>query len=145
MAQTEQNYKNHVRTIPAYHMLTFGLIVVNFLWTAYRAVTDFSWDRVMTLFVAIALVMLFFFARVFALTVQDRVIRLEMRLRLAQILPADLKARINDLTIDQLCALRFASDAELPELARKVLTDNIRDRKTIKQMIKTWEADWLRA
>lgn len=140
-----QNFQNHTRIVPAYHMFTFGLIVINALWSIYRVATDFSADRLMTLFVAVALVMVFFFARTFALTVQDRVIRLEMRLRLAQLLPPDLRPRINELTIDQLCALRFASDAELPELTRRVLIDHVGDRKTIKQMIKTWEADWLRA
>lgn len=140
-----QNFQNHARTVPAYHMFTFGLIVINALWSIYRAATDFSIDRLMAVFVAVALVMLFFFARVFALRVQDRVIRLEMRLRLAQVLPADLRPRVNELSVNQLCALRFASDAELPELTRRVLSDNIADRKTIKQMIKSWEADWLRA
>jgi hypothetical protein len=77
--------------------------------------------------------------------VQDRVIRLEMRLRLAGVLPADLQARIPEFTVDQLVSLRFASDAELPGLARKVLDDKIADRKAIKQLIKEWQADYLRA
>ena len=140
-----QTFENHTRTVPAYHMFTFFLIVINALWSIYRVATDFSWDRLMTLFVAIALAMVFFYARAFVLTVQDRVIRLEMRLRLAQVLPADLRPRINELTVSQLCALRFASDAELPDLTRRVLTDNVGDRKSIKKMIKNWEADWLRA
>ena len=146
MAQpAAQTFENHARLIPAYHYFTFGLIFVNALWAIYRVATDFSVDRLMTLFVAVALVMIFFFARTFALTVQDRVIRLEMRLRLAQVLPADLRPRINDLSVNQLCALRFAPDAELPDLTRRVLADNIRDRKSIKRMVKNWEADVLRA
>ena len=140
-----QTFSNHTRIVPAYHMFTFGLIVINVLWSSYRVATDFSTDRLMTLFVAVALVMIFFFARIFALTVQDRVIRLEMRLRLAHVVPADLRPRINEFTRDQLCALRFASDAELPDLARRVLTDGIADRKSIKKMIRNWEGDWLRA
>ena len=74
---------------------------------------------------ALALFVLAFFARVFALTVQDRVIRLEMRLRLAEILPADLRPRIPEFTVGQLVSLRFAGDAELPALARKVLDEKI--------------------
>jgi hypothetical protein len=140
-----QSFENHTRTIPAYHYFTFGLLAANALWAIYRVVTDFSVDRLMTLFVAVALIMMFFFARIFALRVQDRVIRLEMRLRLAQLLPADLRPRINDLSVGQLCALRFAPDAELPELTRRVLADNIRDRKAIKRMVRNWEADVLRA
>ena len=146
MAQpAAQTFENHTRTIPAYHYFTLGLIAVNALWAIYRVATDFSVDRLMTLFAAVGLVMVAIFARTFALRVQDRVIRLEMRLRLAQILPADLRPRINDLSVSQLCALRFAPDAELPELTRRVLTDNIRDRKAIKRMVKNWEADVLRA
>ena len=146
MAQTStQTLENHARVIPAYHMFAFSLILLNAIWAIYRTVTDFSVDRLMTLFVGIALIVIFFYARVFALTVQDRVIRLEMRMRLQRLLPADLQDRINDLTVNQLCALRFASDAELADLTRQVLTDGIADRKTIKQMIKQWEADLLRA
>ena len=140
-----QSFENHARIIPAYHGFAFVLVAINALWAIYRVATDFTGDRLMTLFAAIALVMIFFYARVFALTVQDRVIRLEMRLRLAQVLPADLRPRINEFTVNQLCALRFASDAELPDLARRVLTDNVSDRKSIKKMVKHWEADWLRA
>jgi hypothetical protein len=88
---------------------------------------------------------LFFAARVFALTVQDRVIRLEMRLRMKDVLPADLQPRILEFTPGQLVALRFASDGELPDLARAVLKDGIKDKKTIKQMITHWQADELRA
>jgi hypothetical protein len=77
--------------------------------------------------------------------VQNRLIRLEMRLRLAGLLPADLQSRIGEFTLDQLISMRFASDAELPALARKVLDDKMSDRKAIKQMVKDWQADWLRA
>ncbi len=80
-----------------------------------------------------------------ALKVQDRVIRLEERLRYQRLLPTDLQSRIDDFTVNQLVSLRFASDAELPGLARKVLDDKINDRKTIKQMIKVWKPDYLRA
>jgi hypothetical protein len=76
---------------------------------------------------------------------QDRVIRIEERIRFERILPADLHPRIGEFTIDQLVALRFASNAELPELARKVLDEKLNDRKAIKQMIKTWRPDFARA
>ncbi len=83
--------------------------------------------------------------RLAALAVQDRVIRLEERLRYAQLFPEDLKARIGDFTIAQIVSLQFASDAELPALARKVLNENLQDRKQIKQMVQNWRADYLRA
>ncbi len=76
---------------------------------------------------------------------QNRLIRLEMRLRLAKLLPADLQSRIGEFTVSQLISMRFASDAEMPELARKVLDEKMNERKAIKQMVKDWQADWLRA
>jgi hypothetical protein len=94
---------------------------------------------------AAALLMTAFLSRIQALTVQDRVIRLEMRLRLRAILPPDLQPSIDQLTHRQLVALRFASDAELPELVREVLAGKLGSGKAIKLRIKNWQADWLRA
>jgi hypothetical protein len=83
-------------------------------------------------------------ARRYAVKVQDRVIRLEMKLRMREVLPDDLKARINEFALNQLISLRFAPDAELPELARKVLNEKIEKRSEIKKLIKNWQADWHR-
>jgi hypothetical protein len=77
--------------------------------------------------------------------VQDRLIRLEERLRYERTLPADMKPRIGEFTVEQLVSLRFASDAELPALARKVLDEKMTERKAIKQMVKSWKPDFLRA
>ena len=114
------------------------------IWSLVRAATDFSADTAIGIVVAFALLIVAFFARVFALGAQDRVIRLEERLRMQHLLPDDLKPRINDFTTNQMIALRFASDAELPDLARKVLDENIGERKAVKQLIKTWRADYQR-
>jgi hypothetical protein len=73
------------------------------------------------------------------------VIRLEERLRMRSLLPADLQPRINDFTVQQLVALRFASDDELPGLARKVIDGKIEDQKAIKRMVTNWRADCQRA
>jgi hypothetical protein len=97
------------------------------------------------LLTAIALVLVFFYSRVFAIQVQDRVIRLEERLRLARLLPDDLRGRVEEFTVAQLVALRFASDAELPGLARRVLQEGMGDRDSIKRAIKDWRADNQRA
>ena len=86
----------------------------------------------------------FFCTRTFALSAQDRIIRLEERLRLRELLPDDQQARINDFTTSQLIALRFASDAELPDLARQVLNEDITSRKAIKERIQTWRPDYQR-
>ena len=140
-----QSLKNHARTIPAYHYFVFGVLAANVVWTAYRVVTDFSGDRLRSVLVAVALVVLALYARIFALTVQDRVIRNEMQERLRQVLPASMHSRIADFTIGQLVALRFASDAELPGLCTTVLDDRIDDRRKIKKMIRNWRADLIRA
>ncbi len=84
----------------------------------------------------------FVVARGYSTKLQDRIIRLEMRLRLQGVLPDDLQGVIASLTIPQLIALRFASDAELPDLVREVTSKNIEDRKTIKQMVKDWQGDY---
>lgn len=145
MARTTQTFENHARIIPAYHGLTFGILIINFFWWLYRTIASFTWDAVISLLLAVALIFLFFFARIFALTVQNRVIRLEMRLRMREVLPPDLVARIPEFSVRQLIALRFASDGELPALCRQVLDDRITDQKAIKKMVRDWQGDHLRA
>ena len=140
-----QNFENHARILPAYHYVTFPLLAINFFFTLYQVVTNPSAGSLMAFGLAIALVLLFFVARVMALTVQDRVIRLEERLRMRELLPADLQPRFADFTVKQLVALRFASDAELPALARTVLDEKITDQKAIKRMVKDWRGDHQRA
>lgn len=140
-----QNYANHRRFVPLYHFGIFGLLVVNLLWSLVRVVKGFSFETALGVLMALALLGLFLYMRIFVLTVQDRIIRLEMRLRLKHVLPPDLAARIPELAVGQLIGLRFASDAELPELVREVLTNNILDRDVIKKKIKNWQGDYLRA
>lgn len=140
-----QNFKNHARFVPAFHFFVAPVFILNIVWSVVRVVRGFSFGTMVSLLVAIALFVLAFTARVFALTVQDRVIRLEMRLRMQQMLPPDLTPRIPEFTASQLVALRFASDAELPDLARKVLQDKLTERKAIKALIRNWQPDHLRA
>ena len=140
-----QNFKNHAKRVPLYHGVAMPILLVNLIWNTYRAFTRPSWETALAALVAVALCILIVFARGFALTVQDRVIRLEMRLRMRELLPADLVPRIPEFTVGQLVALRFASDRELPALARRVLDERLQDRKAIKQMIQEWQADHLRA
>jgi hypothetical protein len=140
-----QNYSNHVRFVPPFHFVALPILAINLIYSIYRVIHIFSWENLLSLLLAVAFVLIALFGRLFALSVQDRVIRLEERMRMAQLLPADLRARINEFEPGQLVALRFASDEELPELARKVLTDKIGERKAIKQMIKNWRGDYLRA
>jgi dolichyl-phosphate-mannose--protein O-mannosyl transferase len=147
----EQTYKTHVKYVPLYHFVTFGILAVNLLWALYRLFRGYPaveipfFDRLLAALVAFALVLVALFARVFALKVQDRVIRGEMRARLAALLPPDLQPRIDQLTVGQLIALRFASDGELPELARQVLDGQIGKPDDIKRQVRQWRADDARA
>ncbi len=140
-----QNYSNHARLVPPFHFFALPVLLVNIGWKIYQAIKTPSADTVIATFVAVALIIVALCARLFALKVQDRVIRLEMRLRMAGVLPPELRARIPEFTVDQLIGLRFASDEELPALARKVLDERIAARKPIKQMVKNWQADEMRA
>ena len=144
MPQT-QSFENHAKIVPAFHYFVLPILTLNLGWSIYRVIHAFSVDTLISALLAMALLVLAFCARIFALTVQDRVIRLEMQLRLQRLLPADSQASIPALSVSQLVALRFASDAELPGLVRKVLNDKIEDRKAIKQMIQNWQPDNLRA
>ena len=144
MAQP-QTYRNHARIVPAFHVGVFVPFLANFIWAFYRLVQAFNGDTFMAFLVSIALLLLFFSVRVQVLTVQDRVIRLEMRLRLRGVLPPELHGQINTLTHKQLIALRFASDAELPALVREVLAGTLTSQKEIKTRVRDWQADHLRA
>ncbi len=139
-----QNYQNHRRFVPLFHFVTATVLVLNALWQIYLMFRFFSPGSVINVLTALALCSMFYYLRDFPLRVQDRVIRLEERLRLARLLPADLQPRIEELSPGQLVALRFASDEELPELVRRVLADDIRSREAIKKMIRSWRADRLR-
>jgi Family of unknown function (DUF6526) len=142
----EQNFANHTRWVAAYHGFVFPVLGLNFVWSIIRWVKmGFMADGFVQILVAVALFLLAAYARLFALTVQNRVIRLEERLRYERILPEDLKARAGEFSTGQMIALRFASDAELPGLARKVLDEKLRTGKQIKQLIQNWRPDYLRA
>ena len=122
-----------------------GLILfVNILWSGYRLM-EFSADNVIRFLVSVALLVAAFAARTQTLTVQNRVIRLEQRLRFRELLPADIAARASALPVGQMVALRFASDAELPGLVNQVLASQLSDPKSIKQKVSDWQADFLRA
>ena len=141
MADKVQTYKNHARLLPGYHFFVLPVLLVHFLNQIRHLVIAPSRATSWAVVVALALLMLAFFARVMALKVQDRVIRLEMRMRLMQVLPPDLQHCINELTPGQLVALRFASDAELPGLVRDVVEGKCTTGKDIKLKVKDWQAD----
>jgi uncharacterized protein DUF6526 len=145
LADREQNYKSHTRLLPPFHFFVLPVMLVNFV-NAVRhvfqqATLHSAWEVVF----ALGLVGLALFSRVQALTVQDRVIRLEERLRLRQLLPPDLHQHINSLSHRQLVALRFASDGEVADLVREIAAGKLTTAKEIKLQVKQWRPDWLRA
>jgi len=149
MSET-QNYHNHVKQAPGWVYGMFLLLLVNILWSGYRMVEALSTgvrlvDSVLAFLIAIALVMIAFVSRTQTLTVQNRVIRLEERLRYRDILPPDVAARASNLPLQQIIALRFASDAELPALLNEVFAGQLTSGKDIKLKVRDWRADFLRA
>lgn len=141
MSDAVQSFERHARMVPLYHYVATGLLVVPTLWFAWVTVTAFSLGALMTLLFALGVLLVGFFARAFPLGVQDRVIRLEERIRFDRVLSDDLRGRLLEITTDQLIALRFASDEELAELVGRVLEGELRDRKSIKGAIRSWRAD----
>ncbi len=138
-----QTYDNHTRWLPLYHFFALPVLLVNVVNAIRHLWLDPSRGTAFAVLVAAALAATCFLARAQALTAQDRLIRLEMRLRLQPLLPADLDARFGDLTVEQLVALRFAGDAEMAKLVRTALEDRTAP-KEIKKSIQQWVPDHLR-
>ena len=145
MAEAVQSYQKHARWLPGFHFFVMPVLLVNLVNEIRHVWMDPTQHYAWQVLFAAALLGAAFLSRIQALTVQDRVIRLEMRLRLRGILPPDLQPAIDALTHRQLVALRFASDAEMAELVRDVAAGKLATSKDIKMRIKSWQADWLRA
>jgi hypothetical protein len=142
----QQNFKNHTKRVPGFLFFVIPVMILNLVWSLYAWWTSgFSVGGFVGVLTGVALLLGFFYARTFALRVQDRVIRLEERLRYERLLPAELLARVDELTLGQMVALRFACDAELPGLMRRTLDEKLADRKAIKALVVRWRADDLRA
>ena len=142
--QAPQSYETHVRRLPPLYLATGLVLAANVIFATAVAV---RWPRTVTIVqvvVSLALLGLLWLLRSAALVVQNRVIRLEERLRLVALLPDDLKKRIPELSVDQLVALRFASDEELPALVRQAFDEQLTDKDAIKKRVKSWRADHLR-
>ena len=143
----EQNLKNHARFVPWYHFFVLPVLLINFgiqlYWSIKSAFTPPL--HFFSVFVAAALFLGALYGRLFALAVQDRLILLEERMRYERVLPEELRWRADELTVNQFVSLRFASDDELPGLMKKVLDEKVTSRKAIKQLIKNWRPDYLRA
>ncbi len=143
MAQTEQNLKNHARTDPMFHGFLFIGALILLGCTIYILVKQPTFLSAVRVFAVLWAIVLMFKVRLYALKVQDRVIRLEERLRLAQLLPEATRSRIAELSEPQLIALRFASDGEVAGLVQQTL-DGKWDPKQIKGAVKVWRPDFFR-
>lgn len=135
-----QSFKKHTRFDPLFHFFLAPVGVIALIWSIVEAVMHPGWMTGVHVLAILWLMVLMFKTRAYALKVQDRVIRLEERLRLAVLLPPALQPRIGELSVDQLIGLRFASDAELPALVEKTLGGNW-NRKQIKEAVQHWRAD----
>ena len=143
MAQKQQDLANHARFDPAFHgFLVFGALAM-LIAAIVKGIQIPDWWGLARIFGVVWLIVLMFKIRLYALKVQDRVIRLEERLRLQQILSEPLRAHIGELNEGQLIALRFASDGEVTGLVEKTLAGNL-DQKGIKQLVRHWRPDYWR-
>ena len=138
---TPQSFQRHKRYVPGFHGVTFALVLATCVLAVAQVVRAPGIGSLGGLTGSLSLLALVWYVRLFPLGVQDRVICLEERLRLARLLSPELAARAEALRSAQLIALRFASDAELPALVRRVLDEGITDRAAIKAQITTWRAD----
>jgi hypothetical protein len=143
MSQPEQNFKNHVRMDPMFHYVLVWIFLLNLILCIVQFVRAGGWFNGWLIILAIGLFLLLFKTRNYPLKVQDRVIRLEERLRLALLLPEAMRPRIAEFSERQLVALRFASDEELPALAEQTLSEHLTS-KQIKQRIVHWRPDYFR-
>jgi hypothetical protein len=135
-----QTLKNHGRVDPQFHFILFFVLVANLIVSIVHLVYHPHFYAAWLAVLSIAIFVLFFKLRTYPLKVQDRVIRLEERMRLQGLAPAEWHTQIYRLTEDQLIGLRFAADDEVVELAKMALEENL-NRKQIKERIKNWRPD----
>lgn len=142
---TAQSFQSHSRYVPQFHFVLGSVLIIHFVWRVVELFRGPSWDAGLNVVMGWAFFQMFLSMRAFPIKVQDRVIRMEELDRLRRLTPADFQPRIAEFTPEQLIALRFASDAELPALARRVLDEKLAERKTIKGLITSWRPDEMRA
>jgi hypothetical protein len=139
-----QNFANHTRWHPPFHFFVLPVMLINFIWSIVQFVMAPGRNSGWWIVVSLALLMLTSFVRTNSLKVQDRIIRLEEKLRYQQVLSPAAARQISALTTGQIVALRFAGDDELEELLRAVAAGKLAKPKDIKQAIKNWRADTFR-
>ena len=141
--QPAQDLKNHGRLHIPFHIVTFAALVANVVFAIVHFVKHMNVWNGWILALSIVIFVPVFLIRIYPMKVQDRLIRLEERLRLQSLAPPEWHSQIYRLTEDQLIGLRFASDDEVVSLAKQALEENL-TRKQIKERIRTWRADYFR-
>ena len=140
----QQSYKSHARYIPIYHFFAVPVLVINVAVQGTRLADDRSFDQIWNVVLALALAVFVFVARIMSLTAQNRVIRLEEKARLARLLPPGEHECIDKLAPRHLIGLRFASDEEAAELARRCAAGELKTTGEVKKEIRNWRPDYLR-
>ena len=144
MADTQQSYANHTRWHPPFHFFVIPVMLINVIWAIVVFVKAPERTQGWWIVVSLALVVMALLVRTNALKAQDRIIRLEERLRYQQLLPAELAQQSGSLPAGQMIALRFAADEELEGLIREVLANRLTKSSDIKKAIKNWRGDTFR-
>jgi hypothetical protein len=145
MVAIAQNYANHRRWFPLYHYVALPILVANVtIAVAHLVRRPTLWNGWLVV-LSVGLVAGLVASRTSTLMVQNRLIALEMRLRLAATLSSDLRARVPELRLRQLIALRFASDQELPGLVERCLHGELATPDAVKRAIREWRPDLVRA
>lgn len=143
MERTPQNYANHAKYDPPFHFFLVPVALINVIVAVVYLFRFHGLGSVWFLVLSLAFLVTVGRMRAYGTHLQDRVIRLEERLRLSQALPDSLRARIGELSDKQLVGLRFASDGELPALVQRVLNDKL-SLDDIKKAVLNWRADYSR-
>ncbi|MDX6446594.1 MAG: hypothetical protein QOH71_3668 [Blastocatellia bacterium] len=144
MATTTQTFANHTRWQPAFHFFVAPVMLINIIWAIVMFARAPGWNSGWWIVVSVALLVLAFLVRLNSLKVQDRLIRLEEKLRYQQLLSPAVCQQANTLNAGQIIALRFAGDDELEEVVTAVLAGKFRNHGDIKRAIKNWRADTFR-
>ena len=141
MAEAPQNFQSHARIDPLYHRFLVPILLLHLVWAAYNVIRRTDLETFEGFLLAIGLVVMGLLVRVNALRAQDRVIRLEEQLRFERL---GLASKTGSLTVQQIVALRFAQDNELPALIEQITGGKLQTQKEIKAAIKTWRPDYVR-
>jgi hypothetical protein len=145
MAAQSQTFASHRRFFPLFHFFAFPILAINVFVAVWQLVQAPSKQTLWWVVVSLALASLALASRASTLIVQNRLIGLEMRLRLSAVLPPELRGRIGELTLKQIIGLRFASDGEIAGLVQRCLGGELTTADEVKRQVRDWRPDFVRA